>query len=130
MTDSPCNGLIPELLTLYPNAVVICTVREPDAWVRSMATVANAATLWFLRFVLFLLPGMQKFPTYINLLREQWVELYGMPGPATRKHWDRHMEYLKRVVPGYRLVFFDVKEGREPLCWKAGPGCGISADQR
>jgi hypothetical protein len=116
VTDSPCNGLIPELLALYPKAIVICTVRDPDAWVESMATVANAATLWFLRFVLFWLPGMRHFPTYIDLLRKQWVELYGMPEPATRKHWERHVEYLKHVVPEDRLVFLDVKEGWQPLC--------------
>ena len=46
----------------------------------------------------------------------QWVELYGMPEPATRKHWERHVKYLKRVVPEHRLFFFDVKEGWEPLC--------------
>ncbi|KAF2629146.1 hypothetical protein BU25DRAFT_409616 [Macroventuria anomochaeta] len=116
VTDSPCNGLIPELLTLFPNAMVICTTRDPDAWVKSMATVSNAATLWFLRFVLFWLPGMRHFPAYIDVLRKQWIVLYGQPEPATREHWDRHMAYLKRTVPEDRLVFFDVKDGWEPLC--------------
>lgn len=45
VTDSPCNGLIPELLDLYPKAVVICTLRDPDAWVRSKETVSSAALL-------------------------------------------------------------------------------------
>jgi hypothetical protein len=116
VTDAPCNGLIPELLTLYPNAMVICTTRDPDAWVKSMATVANAATLWFLRFVLFWLPGMRHFPAYIDVLRNQWVVLYGQSEPATIEHWDRHIAYLKRTVPADRLVFFDVKDGWEPLC--------------
>lgn len=115
VTDAPCNGLVPELLELYPDAVVICTMRDPDAWVASMATVANAATLWFLGVVLFWIPGMRHFPRYIDLLRKQWVELYGAPEPATRLHWDRHVEYLKRVVPEDRLVFYDVKEGWGPL---------------
>jgi hypothetical protein len=39
------HSLVPELLTLYPNALVICTVRDPDAWVKGMATIANASTL-------------------------------------------------------------------------------------
>jgi hypothetical protein len=116
VTDSPCNGLVEELLELYPNALVICTVRDPDAWVKSMDTVANAATLWFLRYVLYILPTMRFFPDYVEQLRAQWVELYGQPEPATRLHWDRHVEYLKRVVPEDRLVWFDVKEGWEPLC--------------
>jgi hypothetical protein len=116
VTDSPCNGLVSELVELYPDAIVICTVRDPDAWVKSMETVANAATLWFLRYVLCLLPTMRFFPDYIELLRKQWVELFGQPEPATRVHWNRHVEYLKRVVPEDRLVWYDVKDGWEPLC--------------
>jgi hypothetical protein len=116
VTDAPCNGLIPELLALYPDAIVICTMRDADAWVKSMATVANAATLWFLRAVLFWLPGMRHFPTYIDELRKQWIVLYGRPEPATREHWDRHIAYLKQTVPEDRLIFFDVKDGWAPLC--------------
>jgi hypothetical protein len=53
VTDSPCNGLVEEILVLYPNAIVICTTRDPGDWVKSMATIANAATLSFLRVLLF-----------------------------------------------------------------------------
>jgi hypothetical protein len=116
VTDSPCNGLVPELLSLYPDAIVICTIRDPTMWVKSMETVANASTLWFLRAVLFLLPGMRHFPDYINGLRNQWITLYGKGEPATREHWDKHVAYLKRVVPKDQLVFFDVKDGWAPLC--------------
>jgi hypothetical protein len=58
VTDAPGTGLVKEMLELYPDAKVICTVRDPDAWVKSMDTVANAATLWFLGIVLLPLPGM------------------------------------------------------------------------
>ncbi|KAH5573193.1 hypothetical protein HBI24_202420 [Parastagonospora nodorum] len=120
VTDSPCNGLVEELVDLYPDAIVICTIRDPDAWVESMATVANAATLSFLRVVLFWVPTMRWFPQYIVQLRRQWVTLYGRPEPATRWHWDRHVEYLKRVVPEERLVWYDVREGWGPLCKALG----------
>jgi hypothetical protein len=116
VTDSPCNGLVEELLEIYPDAIVICTIRDPDAWVKSMETVANASTLNFLRFILYLLPTMRWFPDYIVELRKQWVHLYGRPEPATRHHWERHVEYLKRVVPEDRLVWYDVRDGWEPLC--------------
>ncbi|KAJ4364390.1 hypothetical protein N0V83_008983 [Neocucurbitaria cava] len=120
VTDSPCNGLVEELLELYPEAKVVCTVRDPDAWVDSMATVANASTMWFLRGVLFWLPTMRFFPDYVDALRAQWIALYGRPEPATRHHWEAHMTYLKRVVPADRLVFFDVREGWAPLCKALG----------
>ena len=63
---------------------------------------------------------MRFFPTYVALLRKQWVTLYGRPEPASRYHWDKHIEYLKRVVPAEKLVFYDVREGWEPLCRALG----------
>ena len=116
VTDAPCNGLVEELMEMYPDAVVICTVRDADAWVESMSVVANAATLRFLAFILYLVPTMRYFPAYVDGLRKQWVALYGRPEPATRHHWESHMLYLRRVVPPEKLYFYDVKEGWEPLC--------------
>jgi hypothetical protein len=46
--------------------------------------------------------------------------LYGLPEPATREHWDRHIAYLKQTVPEDRLIFFDVKDGWAPLCTVLG----------
>lgn len=34
--------------------------------------------------------------------------------------WDRHIEYLREVVPPEKLVFFDVRDGWEPLCKALG----------
>ncbi|KAF2744066.1 hypothetical protein M011DRAFT_470733 [Sporormia fimetaria CBS 119925] len=115
-TDAPTSGLVEELVELYPDALVICTIRDPDAWVKSMQSVSNAATMSFLRFVLFPLPGMRYFVDYINVLRNQWLHLYQEAEPATTKTHYNHIAYLKRVVPPEKLVFFNVKEGWEPLC--------------
>jgi len=115
-TDVPTNGLVKELLQLYPNALVICTVRDPDAWVKSMAGLATASTQGFLRFVLFPLPGMRYFPDFIDVLIKQWTYLYGDGGPATTEKYHQHIDNLKKIVPKDQLVFFNVKEGWEPLC--------------
>ncbi|KAF2469760.1 uncharacterized protein BDR25DRAFT_263116 [Lindgomyces ingoldianus] len=119
-TDAPTSGLVKELIELYPNAKVICTVRDPDAWVKSMEGVSNAATMWFLRVVLFPLPGMRHFVDYINALREQWLYLYGEREPVTRQTYNQHIEWLKETVPEGRLVFFSVKDGWGPLCKALG----------
>lgn len=120
VTDAPASGLVQELLAIYPNAKVICTIREPDSWVKSMEGISNAATMWFLRFVLFPLPGMRYFVDYINVLRKQWEYLYNEHEPFTAKTYNRHIQWLKEIVPPERLVFFDVKEGWEPLCKALG----------
>jgi hypothetical protein len=118
VTDAPASGLVPELLKLHPNAKVICTVRDPKAWEKSMEGVASVSTMAFLNVILFPVPGMRHFPNYINKLREQWVTLYGDAGrePFTVETYDRHIAWLKRVVPEEQLFFFAVKDGWEPLC--------------
>ncbi|PVH94203.1 hypothetical protein DM02DRAFT_633925 [Periconia macrospinosa] len=120
-TDSPTCGLVEEFVEAFPDAIVICTVRDnPDVWVESMKGVSNASTMWFLRFVLFPIPGMRYFVDYINVLRNQWVYLYGEAEPCTTKTHYNHMAYLERVVPKEKLLFFNVKEGWEPLCKALG----------
>ncbi|UPL00353.1 hypothetical protein LCI18_011287 [Fusarium solani-melongenae] len=116
ITDSPGCGLVSELMTLYPDAKVICTVRDADAWQRSMEAVGNAATQWFLRFVLFPLPTMRFFVDYIDALRRQWLIMYGEREPVTSNVYHQQIAWLKENVPQDRLFFVDVKDGWEPLC--------------
>ena len=119
-TDAPASGLVPELMELYPDAKVICTVRDPKSWEKSMEGIGNAATMWLLRFVLFPLPALRYFVDYINVLRDAWIKLYGEREPLTRLTYDTHIAWLKRTVPEERLVFFNVKDGWEPLCKALG----------
>ncbi|EHK20081.1 uncharacterized protein TRIVIDRAFT_48128 [Trichoderma virens Gv29-8] len=116
MTDNPCVVLVPELMKLYPDALVICTERDIDSWEKSMDAVTNHATMSFLRFVLFPLPTMRYFVQFIDINRPVWSHLYDETVPPTRKTYNRHIEWLKEIVPPERLVFVNVKDGWEPLC--------------
>lgn len=121
VTDAPCAQLVPELLEIYPNAKVICTVRDPEAWTKSLAQIRGLALMWFLRGVLLPLPGMRHFPEYASHLSVQWEKLY-----VTKAHevgvdtYNRHIAYLKENVPSDRLFFVNVKDGWEPLCSALG----------
>lgn len=119
VTDAPCSQLFKELMEMYPNAKVICTTRDPVSWEKSMAQIHHVALLWFLRGVLLPLPGMRHFVKYISLLEKQWIKLYGTTD-AARTIYYQHIAWLKEVVPEDRLVFFDVKDGWEPLCKALG----------
>lgn len=126
VTDAPCSGLVPELLEIYPNAKVICTVRDAESWERSMGGVTCAATQAFLKLVLLPLAGLRDFPDYVELLKRQWEVLYWPCFPPDRTTYHAHIEYLKRTVPEEKLLFFDVKEGWGPLCRALGrevPDC-------
>ncbi|KAK4627749.1 hypothetical protein CLAFUR0_04217 [Fulvia fulva] len=41
--DTPMAQFVPELMELYPGAKVICTVRDADAWAKSMDQTAQAS---------------------------------------------------------------------------------------
>jgi hypothetical protein len=127
--DAPAFLLVPEFLEVYPDAIVICTVRDPVAWARSMANMGNLNTTWFLRIdlfqlsmmlflriVLFPLSTMRYFVGYITALGPTFDDRYGEHEPSSTASYHRHMEYLKRTVPSEKLFFFDVKDGWEPLC--------------
>ena len=121
ITDAPGSGLIPELIELYPNAKVACTVRDPKSWEKSMARLSNAAGIWFLRFVFSPLPATRFFVNFINLLGEAWIRLYHEKGGSpTRLTYERHIAWLEDTVPKDRLVYFDVKDGWGPLCEALG----------
>jgi hypothetical protein len=115
VTDVPANGLVEELMELYPDAIVICTTRDAQGWVKSMDTLNSLTLMAFLRFALFPLDGMRHFPSLTEGFAKQWKHLYG-DGPVTETTYERHIEYLKRVVPKEKLFFFDVREGWGPLC--------------
>ncbi|KAF7589488.1 hypothetical protein BBP40_004242 [Aspergillus hancockii] len=119
ITDSPGSQFVPELIELYPEAKVICTVRDPVAWEKSITQVSSLSSMWFLRAVLLPLPGMRHFVEYVHLLGDQWGRMYGTKQPD-RHTFPQHIEWLKEVVPEERLFFFDVKDGWEPLCKALG----------
>ncbi|KAJ5593919.1 uncharacterized protein N7459_000127 [Penicillium hispanicum] len=121
VTDAPCSQFVPEMLDVYPNAKVICTTRDPIAWEKSMTQLKSLALAWFLRVVLLPLPGMRHFVDYANLLSIQWERLYSIKAEDHgRETYARHIAWLKETVPEDRLVFFDVKDGWEPLCQALG----------
>ncbi|KAF4261646.1 hypothetical protein CNMCM8812_004840 [Aspergillus fumigatus] len=131
VTDTPACHLLPELLELYPDAKVVCTVRDPLAWEKSMKQAHGLTRTWFLKALLFPLPGMRHFVDFTWLLRRQWSRLYAdgrhlnsvNEVAATlpqRETYSRHLAWLKENVPPHQLIFFDVREGWEPLCRALG----------
>ncbi|KAI1383339.1 P-loop containing nucleoside triphosphate hydrolase protein [Hypoxylon trugodes] len=128
ITSAPGFCFVPELMRLYPDAKVICTVRDAEAWDKSIDAIATASLQWYLRFVLFPLLPMRYFPRYLDALAAgRWLELYDTSGKP-EKHvgmrvWQRHIQHLRDVVPPDKLVFFNVKDGWGPLC--EALGCDI-----
>ncbi|KAI1397636.1 P-loop containing nucleoside triphosphate hydrolase protein [Hypoxylon fuscum] len=121
ITSAPGHCFVPELMRLYPDAKVICTIRHPKEWDKSIDAIATASLQWYLRFILFPLSPMRYFPRYLDTLAAgRWAEIYNTSGKPTMhvgtEVWDRHIHHLREVVPPDKLLFFDVRDGWGPLC--------------
>jgi hypothetical protein len=120
VTDSPAAGFAPELLELFPDALVICSTRDPASWEKSMAGSMSTAAVALVSVLLAPLPGLRYFPQFVDGLRKQYIHLYGQKEPLGQDVYHKHIAWLKCTIPEDRLVFFDVKDGWEPLCKALG----------
>jgi Sulfotransferase domain len=119
ITDVPTILFTEELVEAFPDAKVICTIRDPDSWWNSFKfLVENGDRQMFFTVVFALVPTMRYFQQWINLCRGRWSQLYSAKDRryAQRGIYDDHMEYVTRVVPKDRLHFYNVQDGWEPLC--------------
>jgi hypothetical protein len=114
--DTPMPQLVPELMELYPDAKVICTTRDPAAWEKSIAMLASAASVKLLNVILLPLPTMRHWLRFNDGLRAMWGHRYEERQPFTTKTYHDHIAWIKEIVPADRLVFFDCRDGWEPLC--------------
>ncbi|KAJ4415381.1 hypothetical protein N0V82_007376 [Gnomoniopsis sp. IMI 355080] len=117
--DSPLIQLVPELLEIYPDAKVICTLRDRHTWAKSVLLMAQASQPRLAKFVFFWIPSLRHLPELANALTHIWSVRYGQgitSEEAALKIWDRHLEYLKEVVPKDKLFYYSVKDGWGPLC--------------
>jgi hypothetical protein len=119
-TDGPIAMFTEEMLEIFPDAKVICTVRDPDKWWDSYKPVIeNTGRIFSFPYILALLPTMRHIPQWLVVnTKGRFSELYYAKGHQVphRGTYDDHIEYVTRVVPKDKLHFYDVKDGWEPLC--------------
>ena len=63
ITDTWGAAMTPELLEMYPDALVICSTRAPDAWWKSWYEVTkNAPRDWVMQILFLPVPVFRYFP--------------------------------------------------------------------
>jgi hypothetical protein len=123
--DWPGSFFYKELMENYPDAKVLLSVREGDAWAKSMRQ-----TIWGLFYDEVLMQYMStartlidpQWDSYISMMKEMW-EKSGLlnDGENTTAEWmagamDRYNEEVKQTVPADRLLVWTASDGWEPIC--------------
>lgn len=109
--DWPTCEFYRELMAVYPDAKVLLTVRDPDAWYDSMLE-----TLWVVRGAL---PWW--YSKSIARMHEAVFWQSRFNGEFTNRErtigvYRSHIEEVRRTVPPDRLLEFRIEEGWAPLC--------------
>jgi hypothetical protein len=119
--DVPAALFGPELIAAYPDAKVVLTNRDFDAWYKSSCdTVFNASDARknvVARFV------MALDRDYMGQFMEQAIygieAFMGPEGPSyenAKKKYFEHYDSIPKCTPKDNLLEYNVKEGWGPLC--------------
>jgi hypothetical protein len=107
VSDIPAAIFAEELVSAFPNAKVILTIRDKDKWVESMM-----ATIWHAWSA----PNANATPMR-ELSDKYHQHLWASDFPKYgRMRFREHNALVQRITPKERLLVYEVKEGWEPLC--------------
>jgi hypothetical protein len=121
--DWPGSYFTQELMEDFPDAKVLLSARDGDAWAKSMR-----ATIWQALYGEDLMGLMARARTkvdplwaeYSDMMREMWTRSGLMERDTTDAELaagcERYTEEIKALVPADRLLVWSPKEGWEPLC--------------
>jgi Sulfotransferase domain len=120
--DWPGGLFYKELMEAYPDAKVLLSTRDPEAWERSMRQ-----TVWAVRHGGSLMRLVSDAQVLVNPLwagfismidRIVWDETFkNRDSPEQMiETFERHNEEVRATVPPERLLEWEVSEGWEPLC--------------
>jgi Sulfotransferase domain len=73
VTDCPAAFFSGELASIYPDAVVICTTRDPERWFQSFQVLAKTVLLWWLDIVFLPMPTLRYFGTWIKAAKHRYI---------------------------------------------------------
>jgi Sulfotransferase domain len=123
--DWPGGYFYRELIDVYPEAKVLLSVREPQAWEASMRE-----TVWAVRHGESLIRLLSSAQAHVNPQWQGFVHMIDRllwegkgtfaSGNETPEQlitgMERHNEEVRRSVPPERLLVWSATEGWEPLC--------------
>lgn len=122
--DFPVYRQYRALAERYPDAKVVLTVRDPEAWYRSVLATTYSASPPPLQTALFALKlpfsaRLRRLLRALNLARGVWRKDFGgrfENRDEALSAYRAHLEEVRRTIPEERLLVYDVRQGWGPLC--------------
>jgi Sulfotransferase domain len=122
--DWPGGYFYRELMEAYPDAKVLLSVRDPQAWERSFSETIE--TMSHGRSLMPLLAHARaeidpRWKRYLALVDRmfwgpQGTFAAGYEPQQLIEQMERHTEAVRRAVPAERLLVWEVGDGWDPLC--------------
>jgi hypothetical protein len=122
--DWPGSFFYRDLIELYPDAKVLLSVREPDAWARSMRD-----TIWglfyddvLMRHLSFARASIDTpWRDYLAMMEQMWAASGLLDGADTTLEYmgaamSRYNDEVQQTVPADRLLVWTASDGWDPLC--------------
>jgi hypothetical protein len=123
--DWPGSFFYKELVDAYPDAKVLLSVRDADAWERSMRE-----TIWGIFYGDTLSHDLSsararvdlKWDGYLEMMKEMWRQSglidrgADTSSESMKLAMERFNDEVRETVPADRLLVWSVGEGWEPLC--------------
>jgi hypothetical protein len=117
--DWPTTYIWKELAAANPQAKIVLTVRDPEAWYESAAATIFARMLEF--------QALRSDPDAVDPARRRHMEMIDtlivektFGGSLAKNHairvFNAHNEEVRRLVPPERLLVYESGEGWEKLC--------------
>jgi len=110
--DWPGANYYEEILAAYPDAKLLLSVRDPDAWFDSFQTLVKIMNAI----------GKLSFVPRLGFLKEfhdvaVWHEFTDLQDRASCiEVFERHIAEVQARVPADQLLVFRVQDGWDPLC--------------
>lgn len=117
--DFPHCVFYEELAAFYPDAKVVLTVRDPEAWYKSATS-----TIFSPESVARMTGAAGQDPSMMGPLTESIVKVISRvvdvanvaDREATIASFNAYNEAVKATIPPERLLVYEVSQGWEPLC--------------
>jgi Sulfotransferase domain len=122
--DWPGSFFYRELAEAYPDAKVVLSIRDPEAWEKSMLD-----TIWDVHYGQTPMAHISKarelidpdWRAYMQLMRRMFAAQGVFSGAEVRPGQfadaiSRYQDQVQRNIPEDRLLVWNVQEGWEPLC--------------